>query len=496
MSLLSQPEAVPSAVSDRLAVSRGLWIDGRMTPAAHGRCFETRNPSTGEVLSEVADAEASDVDRAVNSADRAFRGPWSRLRPFDRQRVLLQLARLIEENYEELAVLDSLDYGGPIASTRASVRRAVSLLNYYAGAATSIRGSTTGNSLPGDFMTMTVREPMGVVAAITPWNRPLITAIWKVAPALAVGCTVVLKPSEEASLSSLRFAELAREAGVPDGVLNVVTGGPTVGQSLVEHPQVRKISFTGSTATGQAIMRAGAADMKRLSLELGGKSANIVFADADLDAAVPAAGMAVFMNTGQACFAGSRLFVQRAIYDEFVARVGEYSATLKVGNSLDPDVVLGPLVSQRQRERVTGLVGSGVAQGARLVAGGNDWDATEPGYFYSPTVFADVQDQMTIAREEIFGPVISALPFDTVDEVVSRANSLDYGLAAGVWTQNGQRGLRVANSLEAGTVWINAYGLMDPDVPFGGYKQSGSGLESGSEHIEEFLETKAIYCPA
>lgn len=473
-----------------------LLIDGEWVPSVSGATFPTVNPSNGLNLADVSAAAAQDVDLAVHAARRALDGPWAAMKPFDRQRLLLATADLVERHYEELAQLDSLEYGGPITSTLASGRRAVALLRYYAGLATTIRGSTVSNSLPGDVFSYTVKEPVGVVAAITPWNRPVITAIWKVAPALAAGCTVVLKPSEEASLAPLRFAELMMEAGLPPGVLNVVTGGPEVGAALVEHPGVDKVAFTGSTATGQAIIRSSANDVKRLSLELGGKSANIVFADADLDLAVPAAAMAVFGNTGQLCIAGSRLFVEAAVYDEFVSRVAEFGKRLKVGDSLDPTVDLGPLVSERQRTRVEHLIASGVDQGAELISGGGRLGGElADGYFVEPAVFGRVRDDMRIAQEEIFGPVVSALPFSDVGEVVRRANQLRYGLAAGVWSRDVGKAQRVARALDAGTVWVNSYLLMDPEVPFGGRKRSGYGLESGTEHLEEFLETKSVYVP-
>jgi len=473
-----------------------LFIDGRWVEAASGKTFDSVNPSTGEVLASVAEGGSEDIDRAVEAARGAFDGPWRKFKPFDRQNLLLKLADLVEQHFEELAMLDTLDMGAPISRTKGGRLRALGMLRYYAGQATAIHGETIENSLPGDYVSFTLKEPVGVVGAIIPWNGPLTATIWKIGPALATGCTVVLKPAEEAPLTSLRLAELCQEAGVPPGVVNVVTGyGETAGAALAGHPDVDKVAFTGSHLTGQKIIQASAGNLKRVSLELGGKSPDVVFADADLDAAVPGAGMAVFANSGQICSAGTRLFVEQKIYEEFTARVAEYSKTLRIGNSSDPETQVGPLVSPEQLDRVTGYLAIGRKEGARPLSGGErlmEGDMAK-GYFVPPTVFADVRDEMRIAQEEIFGPVISAIPFTDIDEVTLRANRTSFGLGSGVWTQDVGKAHRLARSLRAGSVWVNCYQAMDPAVPFGGYKMSGYGRESGKQHVEEYLNVKAVW---
>jgi aldehyde dehydrogenase (NAD+) len=476
--------------------TKPMLIDGRWVQAASGKTFESRNPATGELLAQVAEGDREDIDRAVAAARKAFNGPWSKWKPAERQLLLLKLADLVEQHIEELAALDTYDMGGPISRTRNNRQRAVGMLRYYAGLATSMHGETINNSLPGEIVSFTLKEPVGVVGAIIPWNGPLTATIWKIGPALATGCTVVLKPAEEAPLTSLRLGELCLEAGVPAGVVNVVPGyGETAGAALASHPDVDKVAFTGSHLTGQKIVQASAGNLKRVSLELGGKSPDVVFADADLDSAVAGASMAVFANSGQICSAGTRLFVEMKVYEEFTGRVAEFGKALKVGNGANPETQVGPLVSAEQLDRVTTYLSIGRQEGARRLSGGEqltDGDYKK-GYFVPPTVFADVRDDMRIAQEEIFGPVISAIPFTDIDEVIQRGNATTFGLGSGVWTRDVGKAHRLARAIRAGSVWINCYQAMDPAVPFGGYKMSGYGRESGLQHIEEYLNVKAVW---
>lgn len=475
---------------------KGLFIGAAWVEASTDEMLPAVDPSTGAVIGELAEASPADVDRAVAAARAAVDGPWRGFTGVQRQNVLLALADLVVEHYEELHLLESLDMGMPVGSDpMAGAEREAEALRYFAGWPTKIAGQTLPNSVP-NMLTMTEREPIGVVASIVPWNGPVSNSLWKLAPALAAGCAVVLKPSEQASLVALRLGELLAELDLPPGVVNILTGGgSTVGAALAAHSDVDKVAFTGSTATGQAIVRAAAGNLKRVSLELGGKSANIVFADANLDIAVPTAAMAVFNNAGQMCTAGSRLFVERSIYDEFVERLGAFAGSLKVGKSTNSDTQIGPLVSEQQMRRVCGYLESGLQEGARVVAGGSQLRSGDlaGGFFVEPTVFAEVHDGMRIAREEIFGPVISVFPFDDTDEVIRRANDTPYGLAAGVWTQNLARAHRVAGALRSGTVWVNTYLYLDPAVPFGGHKMSGWGHELGPLGLDEYLTTKSVW---
>jgi aldehyde dehydrogenase (NAD+) len=472
-----------------------MFIDGRRVPAISGRRFETRNPANGELLARVADGAEADVDAAVKAARAAFEGPWSRMKPVERQRIMLRLADIVEEHYDELAYLDTLDLGAPLARTRLGKARAGALLRYYAGQATLISGETLANSAPGDMLSSTLKEPIGVVAAINPWNGPIGMSVWKAGPVLATGCTMVMKPAEQTPLSALRFAELCVEAGVPDGVINVVTGMGAAGAALASHPGVDKIAFTGSTGVGEKILHAAASSMKRVTVELGGKSPNIVFADADLDKAVPAAAMAVFANSGQICSAGTRLFVENSIREEFLERLAAFTQTIRVGDPLDPDTQIGPVVSASQMERILAFIEGAPAEGAKPLVGGKRMSGAnyDGGFFIEPTIFANVTDTMTIAREEIFGPVLSAFGFDTIEEVLERANATSFGLASGVWTRSLATAHKMARGIRAGSVWVNCYQMLDPGVPFGGYGMSGFGRESGPHHIEDYLETKSVW---
>lgn len=472
-----------------------LIIDGKFVDALDGRTFETRNPATGELLAIVAEGDSRDIDLAVAAARRAFEGPWSRLTPFQRQECILKLADLVDSHFEAFSLLDTLDMGAPITFTRSRRQRAIGMLRFYAGSCTTIMGNTLPNSLPGNVFSYTLKEPVGVVGAITPWNAPLTSTIWKIGPVLASGCTMVLKPAEDAPLTALRLGELALEAGIPAGVINVVTGyGHTAGAALAAHMDVDKVAFTGSEITGRKIIEASKGNIKRLMLELGGKSPDIVFADADLDKAAPGTAMGIFGNSGQICSAGSRLLVERPIYEEFVERVSAFAASLRVGNGMDTETQIGPVVSAKQLERVQGYIEIGVGEGASISAGGaTSTDASlAAGFFVRPTVLKNVDQRMRVAQEEIFGPVVTAIPFDTPEDAIRIANATSYGLGSGVWTRDGAKAHTMAKAIRSGTVWINCYGTLDPVIPFGGYKMSGYGRESGAQHVEEYLQTKAV----
>jgi aldehyde dehydrogenase (NAD+) len=463
-----------------------LLVGGRWRPARSARYFETVNPSTEEVIAEVAEAGAADIDAAVAAARAALNGEWGRMRAAERGRILLQLADLIRADQDALVELESLDSGKPISAIRRQDLPAVlDTLTYYAGWADKINGQM----IPArpDALTYTVREPVGVVGAIIPWNFPLMIGMWKLAPALACGCTVVLKPAELTPLTALRIGELALEAGMPPGVLNVVPGfGKTAGAALVDHPDVDKITFTGSPAVGRQILRAAAGNLKRVTLELGGKSANIVFPDADLDAAVKAAASGIFFNSGQVCSAGSRILAHAQIYDEVVERLVARAQAIRVGDPRDPGTSMGPLVSAVQMKRVLDYIEIGKREGARLATGGTRVGDT--GYFVSPTVFADVEHEMRISQEEIFGPVASVIRFTDEEDAIRLANGTPYSLAAGVWSADIARVHRMVKRVKAGTVWVNTFGPTDVRLPWGGNRDSGFGREHGDVAIENFTE--------
>ncbi len=473
-------------------------IAGRWQDAQGGETFDVFDPATEQVIARVADCKNADVDLAVAAARRAFEeGPWPRLSPSARARILWKIGDLILENLEEFAQLESLDNGKPIGVARAAdVPLAADLFHYMAGWATKIEGHTIPLSVPytpdAQYHAFTRREPIGVVAQIIPWNFPLLMAAWKLGPVLTAGCTVVLKPAEETPLSALRLAQLCLDAGLPPGVLNLLTGfGESCGAPLAAHRGVDKVAFTGSTEVGKLIVKAASSDLKKVSLELGGKSPNIVLDDADLDVAIPGASSAIFFNHGQCCCAGSRLFVQEKRYERVLEGVSSAAKKIRLGPGLDPSSEMGPLVSKVQFERVTGFLQSGKEEGARTIVGGRRHGDT--GYFVEPTVLDGTRETMRVYQEEIFGPVVTVMPFKEVDDdLIRRANDTVYGLAAGIWTSNTSRAHRIANRLRAGTVWINCYNIFDAALPFGGYKQSGWGREMGHEVLNNYLETKAV----
>ena len=473
-----------------------LLIDGKWVAAAAGKTFDAIDPATESVICQLAAGEKEDVDRAVKAARRAFEdSPWSRMRPVERERLLLKLADLIEQNAEELAQLESLDNGKLVFFARiVDVQGTVDFFRYMAGWATKIEGKTLDVSLgmPGEeYQAFTLRQPVGVVGQIVPWNFPLAMATWKLAPALATGCTCVLKPAEQTSLTALRLGELILEAGFPAGVVNIVTGfGETAGAALVEHPDVDKIAFTGSTSVGKLIGKSAMDSMKRLSLELGGKSPVIVAADADVDQAVAGAANAIFFNSGQVCTAGSRLYVEHRLFDKVVEGVANVAKSMKLGPGYDPGAQMGPVVSQEQLERVLGYIEKGKAEGGEAVAGGARQG--NQGYFVQPTVFTGLGPESALVREEIFGPVVVATPYKSIDEIAAEANNTSYGLAASVWTNNLSLAHRLTRRLKAGTVWVNTHNVVDPNLPFGGMKQSGLGRENGAAAIELYTELKTV----
>ncbi|MGH2925976.1 MAG: aldehyde dehydrogenase family protein [Solirubrobacterales bacterium] len=500
---------MPTATADALSPAAREFVEGDLRlviggerpEAADGRTFETIDPATGEAICAVPLAGGEDVERAVTAARGALEGPLRKVSASKRSGLMYSLAELIKANGAELAELESLDNGKPLKAANGDIAASVAHLRYYAGWPTKIEGETIPVSAR-DVLCYTVREPVGVCAQIVPWNFPLLMATWKVAPALAAGCSIVLKPAEQTPLTALRLGELALEAGFPEGTLNVLTGDGTTGAALVDSPGVDKVAFTGSTVVGREIGAKCGKALKRVTLELGGKSPNIILPDADLDKAIPGSYQGIYSNSGQACNAGSRLFVAAELFDEVTERLASFAREARVGPGLDPETEFGPVVSEEQFERVKGYIDSGVEDGAEMVVGGvagagNGGGGSDAGpnagYFVSPTLFTGVEDSMRIAREEIFGPVLVAMPFEDLDEVARRANDTEYGLAAGLWTRDVSNAHKLAGMLQAGNVYVNTWGGGDPAAPFGGYKASGIGREKGHANLDAYLETKMVW---
>ncbi len=496
MATIPVDSRIDSKTAEFFSRQHRMLIDGRFVPAASGKTFPVYNPATGEVVARVPEAEEEDVNRAVSAARRAFDdGPWSKkLSPSERGQMLWKVADLLQANLDEFAEIESLDNGKPLSVARvADVPLAVDMFRYMAGWATKIGGSTLSFSTPGAFHSYTLREPVGVVAQIIPWNFPLLMAAWKLAPALAAGCCVVLKVAEQTPMSGLRLAELFDQAGFPPGVVNVLTGyGEGAGAPLAAHPLVDKVAFTGSTEVGKLIVQASAGNLKKVSLELGGKSPAIVFPDADLDRAIAGTASAIFFNQGQCCCAGSRLFVHETIYDKVLQGVSDIAGGIHMGPGLDPQTAMGPLVSEEQFDRVTGFIESGVQEGAKVAVGGKRHG--DRGYFVQPTVLTNTKPSMKVVREEIFGPVVCAESFSDADleRVAREANNSVYGLAASVWTRDLSTAHKMARLIRSGTVWINCHNVFDASLPFGGYKQSGWGREMGEEVLHNYTEIKAV----
>jgi aldehyde dehydrogenase (NAD+) len=481
-----------SAALDFLKKPKRLLIGGKWVAPKSGKTFETVNPSNEEVLALIAEGDKADVDEAVKAARKAFDdGRWPSMGPHERARLMFKIAELIDANADELAELETLDNGKPLTFSRGfDIPASAETFRYYGGWVTKIYGETN----PSDpaFFNYTLREPVGVCGQIIPWNFPLLMAAWKLGPALACGNTVILKPAEQTPLTALRLGELIMEAGLPEGVLNIITGfGPGAGSSIAEHPEIDKVAFTGSTEVGKIILKASAGNLKKVSLELGGKAPNIIFPDADLDQAVPTAMMGVFFNSGQVCCAGTRIFVQRDKYDEVVGKLANFSKGVTMGDPFDQKSTIGPLVSREQFDRVKGYLDVGKKEGAKVAAGGEA--GTGKGYFVNPTLFTGVNNDMRIAREEIFGPVGAAISFTDENDAVFQGNNTDYGLSAAVWTRDLSRAHKMARSLKAGTVWVNCFNQLDPITPFGGYKQSGFGRELGRYAIDLYTQIKSVW---
>lgn len=479
------------AVAEYLGKPRKMLIGGKWVDAQSGKVFQSFDPSTGGTLATIAEGDRPEIEAAVRAARAAFSGAWSRITPSERGKLLWRLADLLEKHADEFAQLESLDNGKAVSIARiADVPLAIDLFRYMAGWATKIEGNTIPISVPGHFA-YTLREPVGVIGQIIPWNFPLLMAAWKLGPALACGNTVILKPAEQTPLTALRLGELICEAGFPDGVVNIVPGfGETAGAALAAHPDVDKVAFTGSTEVGKLIVHAAAGNLKKVTLELGGKSPNIIMADADLDAAIPGAAHAIFFNHGQCCCAGSRLFIEEKVFDKVISGVAERAKKIRLGPGMAEGTQMGPLVSDEQFHRVTGFIQSGKQEGAKVVAGG-ERHGTE-GYFVQPTVLVDTRPDMKVVREEIFGPVVTAHPFKSLDQVSIEANDSMYGLGAGVWTTDLSKAHRLAQQIRSGTVWINCYNVFDAAMPFGGYKQSGWGREMGHEVLDLYTEVKSV----
>ncbi|MDQ3232730.1 MAG: aldehyde dehydrogenase family protein [Pseudobdellovibrionaceae bacterium] len=486
---------VHSTVRSFLSQPHQLLINGQWQPAAGGKTFDVENPANGDTITQVAHGGAADIDRAVQAAREAFGGPWSKISASERGRLLWKLAELIDRNADELAQLESLDNGKPMTVSRAAdVPLAADIFRYMAGWTTKISGKTFPISVPytpgSEYFAYTTKEPIGVVGQIIPWNFPLLMAAWKLAPALAAGCTVVLKPAEQTPLSALRLGQLIMEAGIPAGVVNIVTGYGDAGARLAQHPDVDKVAFTGSTEVGRLIVAAAAGNLKKVTLELGGKSPNIIFDDADLDLAIPGAANAIFFNHGQCCAAGSRLYIHDKVYDKVIDGIAKIAKSIQLGDGIDPKTQMGPLISREQLDRVCSYIESGRKAGAKIVVGGER--LAQSGYFVQPTIMTETTPDMQVVREEIFGPVVVAMRFHDAEDLLRIANDSEYGLAAGIWTRDLKKAHQVSSRLRAGTTWINCYNIFDAALPFGGYKQSGWGREMGEEAVNLYLETKSV----